>query len=239
MGGTQGPQTRTILVVEDDSGLREVVVDYLREHDYLVLGAADAREMDAILASTPVDLVVLDVMLPGEDGHSICRRLAATRRRGIVMMSALGDDADRILALENGADDFLQKPFNPRELLARCRAVLRRRRSIAQAPSPRRRFLGVEFELGRHQLRDAGGKVVALTPGELSILSVLVQNPGRVMSRDELLEQAYGDTEVFDRAIDVHISRLRRKLADCRAGEAIRTHRHAGYQFIAPVEWAA
>jgi two-component system OmpR family response regulator len=238
MGEAEGPVTRTILVVEDDDGLREVVVEYLREHDYLVLGAADAGEMDAILAGTTVDLVVLDVMLPGEDGHSICRRLANGRRRGIIMMSAMGGDADRIVALESGADDFLQKPFNPRELLARVRAVLRRR--AATPPSTRRRrFLGVEFELGRHQLRDAEGTVVALTPGELSILSVLVQNPGRVMSRDELLEQAYGDTEVFDRAIDVHISRLRRKLAHCSAGHAIRTHRHAGYQFVAPVEWAA
>lgn len=239
MVDTFGANIRTLLVVEDDPGLREVIVDYLRDHDYLVLGAADAAEMDAVLARTAVDLVVLDIMLPGEDGHSVCRRLALGGRRGIVMMSALGGEADRILALESGADDFLNKPFNPRELLARVRAVLRRRQAGGAVASRRRRFCGVEFELGRHQLRDAGGAVVALTPGELSILSVLVQNPGRVMSRDELLEQAYGETEVFDRAIDVHISRLRRKLANCSAGHAIRTHRHAGYQFVAPVEWAA
>lgn len=237
MGEAYDAPTKTILVVEDDAGLREVVVEYLREYDYLVVGAADAREMDEILSHNAVDLVVLDIMLPGEDGHSICRRLAKGGRRGIIMASAVGSEADRILALESGADDFLSKPFNPRELLARVRAVLRRR----QAPLPtkatrQRRFLGVEFELGHHQLRDADGAVVVLTPGELSILSVLVENPGRVMSRDELLEMAYGDTDVFDRAIDVHISRLRRKLSTCSAEQAIRTHRHAGYQFVARVE---
>jgi two-component system, OmpR family, response regulator len=236
MGEAYEATTKTIMVVEDDDGLREVVVDYLREYDYMVVGAADAREMDDILSHTSVDLVVLDIMLPGEDGHSVCRRLAKNGRRGIIMVSALGSEADRIVALETGADDFLHKPFNPRELLARVRAVLRRRQALPAKPTRQRRFLGVQFELGHHQLRDAEGAVVVLTPGELSILSVLVENPGRVMSRDELLEMAYGETEVFDRAIDVHISRLRRKLSSCSAEQAIRTHRHAGYQFVARVE---
>ncbi len=228
---------RTLLVVEDDQALRELVVGYLRDHDYLVLGAADAVEMDDILSRTAVDLVVLDIKLSGEDGHAICRRLARGKRRGIIMVSGLAGDADRILALESGADDFLAKPFNPRELLARVRAVLRRRLAPASARIGRhRRFLGVEFELGRHHLRGAEGEVIQLTPGELSVLSVLIENPGRVMSRDELLDQAYGETDVFDRAIDVHISRLRRKLSACCAEQAIRTHRHAGYQFVAPVE---
>lgn len=237
MGDAYDAPSKTILVVEDDAGLREVVVEYLRDYDYMVVGAADAREMDEILSHTQVDLVVLDIMLPGEDGHSVCRRLAKNARRGIIMVSAIGAEADRIVALENGADDFLHKPFNPRELLARVRAVLRRRSHQPNVKvSRQRRFLGVEFELGHHQLRDAEGAVVVLTPGELSILSVLVENPGRVMSRDELLEMAYGETEVFDRAIDVHISRLRRKLSSCSAEQAIRTHRHAGYQFVARVE---
>lgn len=231
------PADRAILVVEDDAELREEVVKYLASYDYVVRGCGDGREMDQILAQTPIDLVVLDIMLPHEDGHSICRRLAQIKGPGIIMVSALDGETDRILALESGADDFLAKPYNPRELLARTKAVLRRRHvRPMRAASRHRRFLGVDFELGRHQLRNADGEVIVLTPGELSVLSVLVEHPGRVLSRDELLEMAYGETEVFDRAIDVHISRLRRKLSTCSAEQAIRTHRHAGYQFIARVD---
>lgn len=227
------PADRTILVVEDDAAQRGEIVTYVAGHDYVVRGAADAGEMDEVLAQMPVDLVVVDATLPGEDGWSVCRRLAQGAGPAVIVLCARDSDADRIRALEAGADDVLTKPFNPRELVARAKAVLRGRQGHLARP---RRFLGADFQLGQNHLRTSDGEVVVLTPGELSVLSALVEYPGRVLSRDEILERAYGETEVFDRAVDVHISRLRRKLAACSAEPAIRTHRHAGYQFIARVD---
>jgi len=233
--GYQGadPADRTLLVVEDDEARRGDLVAYLAGHGYLVRGAADAVEMDEVLAQMPVDLVVLDAALPGEDGWTVCRRLARRAGPAVILLCGCASEADRIRALDLGADDVLAKPFNPRELVARVKAVLRGRLGHIGRP---RRFLGVAFELGHHHLCTAQGQVVVLTPGELSVLSALVEQPGKVLSRDEILERAYGETEVFDRAVDVHISRLRRKLAACSPEPAIRTHRHAGYQFIARVD---
>jgi len=226
------PADRTILVVEDDEARRAALVAYLAGYDYLVRGAGDAGEMDEVLAQMPVDLMVLKASLLGEAGWSITR-LARRTGPAVIVVCGQGGGADCIRALESGADDALAEPFNPRELVARIKAVLRGRLNPAGRP---RHFLGAAFQLGHHHLRTAQGQVVSLTPGELSVLSALVEHPGRVLSRDEILERAYGETEVFDRAVDVHISRLRRKLAACSPEPAIRTHRHAGYQFIARVD---
>ncbi len=228
-----------ILMVDDDPGIRDVVSDFLGKHGYQVDKAGDAREMDATLARGGVDLIVLDVMLPGEDGLSICRRLASADGPPLIMLSAMGEDTDRIVGLEMGADDYLPKPCNPRELLARVRAVLRRR----QEPVMNRdrplgagcEFAGWRLDLVRRELMNAEGVVVNLSSGEFSLLRAFVERPQRVLTRDQLLELARGrDTDAFDRAIDVQISRLRRKLED-RPGDLIRTIRSEGYMFDAKV----
>jgi two-component system OmpR family response regulator len=230
-----------ILVVDDDSELRGQTADYLLEHGYGVHAAADAKEMDAILATQPVDLIVLDVMLPGEGGLSICQRLARSAGVSIIMLSAMGEEVDRVLGLELGADDYLPKPCSPRELLARVRAVLRRRDERI-AGSPRKthnayHFLGYTLDVVRRQLRSPSGAVVLLTAGEFSLLSAFLEHPGKILSRDQLIELARGgEPDVFDRAIDVQISRLRRKLKTDDEREVIRTYRGAGYLFDAKVQ---
>ncbi len=230
-----------ILVVDDDSELRTQTAAYLADHGYGVLAAADATQMDAILAANAVDLVILDVMLPGEGGLSICQRLARSAGVSIIMLSAMGEEVDRVLGLELGADDYLPKPCSPRELLARVRAVLRRRDERAEG-APRRttnayHFLGYTLDVVRRQLRGPGGAVVLLTAGEFSLLSAFLEHPGRILSRDQLIELARGgEPDVFDRAIDVQISRLRRKLKTDDEREVIRTYRGAGYLFDAKVQ---
>ncbi|MES2343631.1 MAG: response regulator [Pseudomonadota bacterium] len=228
-----------ILVVDDDGELRAGIADYLSQHGYEVAQAGDALAMEQILAAVPIDLIVLDLMLPGEDGLSICRRLADGGGPAIIMLSAMGEEIDRILGLELGADDYLAKPCSPRELLARVRAVLRRRED-ARAPGPPKgkayHFLGFTLDGVRRQLRAPSGVNILLTAGEFSLLSVFLDNPQRILSRDELIEKARGtDADVFDRAIDVQISRLRRKLHDCAPSEVIKTYRGAGYLFDAKV----
>ena len=237
MMGYEGddPADRVILVVGRDIELRAQITAYLADYGYVVRGAGDTRQMDEILAQMPIDLIVFDDPAPDDGGVTACCRLARTGGPRLIVVSSHADEADRVRTLECGADDFLAKPFNPRELLARVKAVLRS--TIGQAAGRQRRFLGVAFRIGHHQLRTADGEVVALTPVELSVLSALVEHPGRVLSRDEILDKAYSEaTEVFDRAVDVQISRLRRKLSACSPEPAIRTHRHAGYQFIARVD---
>ncbi|MDB5450116.1 MAG: hypothetical protein JWQ52_1244, partial [Phenylobacterium sp.] len=203
-----------ILMVDDDPGIRDVVSDFLGRHGYRVDTAADAQEMERALERGPVDLIVLDVMLPGEDGLAICRRLAVgDGAPPIIMLSAMGEDTDRIVGLELGADDYLAKPCNPRELLARVRAVLRRaeQRSSGSAVSAGCEFAGWRLDLVRRELRSPPGVVVNLSSGEFSLLRAFVERPQRVLTRDQLLEFARGpDSDAFDRAIDVQISRLRR-----------------------------
>ncbi|MEI6281650.1 MAG: response regulator [Alphaproteobacteria bacterium] len=228
-----------ILMVDDDPGIRDVVSDFLGKHGYQVDKAGDAREMDAALARGGVDLIVLDVMLPGEDGLSICRRLASADGPPLIMLSAMGEDTDRIVGLEMGADDYLPKPCNPRELLARVRAVLRRRQEpVTSRDRPLGagcEFAGWRLDLVRRELMNAEGVVVNLSSGEFSLLRAFVERPQRVLTRDQLLELARGrDTDAFDRAIDVQICRLRRKLED-RPGDLIRTIRSEGYMFDAKV----
>jgi two-component system OmpR family response regulator len=212
---------------------------YLCEHGYQVHEAADAVSMEQVLARSPIDLVVLDVMLPGEDGLSICRRLADGGGPAIVMVSAMGEEVDKILGLELGADDYLAKPCNPRELLARVRAVIRRLDEVRGGAAPRGRnyqFQGFVLDMLRRQLRAPSGTTILLTAGEFSLLVAFLEHPQRILSRDQLLELARGtQTEVFDRAVDVQISRLRRKLHACVKGEIIKTYRGAGYLFDARV----
>ena len=229
-----------ILMVDDDPGIRDVVSDFLGRHGYQVVTAGDAREMEQELERGPVDLIVLDVMLPGEDGLAICRRLAVAPAPPIIMLSAMGEDTDRIVGLELGADDYLSKPCNPRELLARVRAVLRRAEQRGQAASVSAgcEFAGWRLDLVRRELRSPQGVVVNLSSGEFSLLRAFVERPQRVLTRDQLLEFARGpDSDAFDRAIDVQISRLRRKLDDGGGGQdLIRTIRNEGYMFTAKVK---
>jgi two-component system OmpR family response regulator len=229
-----------ILMVDDDLGIRDVVSDFLGKHGYRVETAGDATEMEQALDRGAVDLIVLDVMLPGEDGLAICRRLSSAEGGPpIIMLSAMGEDTDRIVGLELGADDYLSKPCNPRELLARVRSVLRRaeQRSSSSRVGAGCEFAGWRLDLVRRELRSPQGVVVNLSSGEFSLLRAFVERPQRVLTRDQLLEFARGpDTEAFDRAIDVQISRLRRKLEDGGGGhELIRTVRNEGYVFTAKV----
>jgi two-component system, OmpR family, response regulator len=228
-----------ILMVDDDPGIRDVVSEFLGRHGYTVETASDARTMEQVLARGPVDLVVLDVMLPGEDGLAICRRLAAQDGPAIIMLSAMGEETDRIVGLELGADDYLPKPCNPRELLARIRAVLRRRqepRVSEEKMAAACEFAGWRLDLVRRELRSPQSVVVNLSSGEFSLLRAFVERPQRVLTRDQLLDLARGrDSDAYDRAIDVQISRLRRKLDDGGGGELIRTIRSEGYMFTSKV----
>lgn len=225
-----------ILVVDDDPGIREVLCDYLVLHGYDAVGAASAAEMDRALAQQTPDLIVLDLMMPGEDGLSVCRRLAG-KGPPIVMLSAMGEDTDRIIGLELGADDYLAKPCNPRELLARIRAVLRRPREDEAAEGPALTFAGWRLDLLRRDLTRPDGRAVALSAGEFALLHAFAERPGRLLTRDQLLERARGaDADVFDRAMDVQISRLRKKLDDGSGLAMIQTLRGEGYMFDVRVE---
>ena len=231
---------QSILMVDDDPGIRDVVSDFLGRHGYQVETAADGSQMEQILSRGHTDLIVLDVMLPGEDGLAICRRLTGSEGPPVIMLSAMGEETDRIVGLELGADDYLAKPCNPRELLARIRAVLRRRTERPGAEGPigaTCEFTGWRLDLVRRELRSPQGVVVNLSSGEFSMLRAFVERPQRVLTRDRLLDLARGpDTEAYDRAIDVQISRLRKKLDDgTGAPELIRTVRNEGYMFTAKV----
>ena len=228
-----------IIVVDDDPGIRTVVSDYLADQGYQVETVGDAKELERALARGSADLIVLDVMLPGEDGLAICRRLSAEQNLSVIMLSALGEDADRIIGLELGADDYLAKPCNPRELLARVRAVLRRKGDQRPRRGATCQFAGWRLDLVRRELCSPDRMVVALSGGEFMLLQALVERPQRILTRDELLDSARGpESEAYDRAIDVQISRLRRKLSDRSGGlELIRTIRNEGYMFDAPVSW--
>jgi two-component system OmpR family response regulator len=224
-----------VLIVDDDEGLRNLIGDFLRAHDFVVFLANGAQEMRAILSRETVQIVILDVMMPGEDGLSLARWLSTTNDVGVIMVSALGSETDRIVGLEVGADDYLPKPVSPRELLARIRAVLRRRQ-----PQPEEErtggvfsFEGWTLDVVRRVLRDPAGVIITLSEGEFSLLRIFAEKPQRVLSRDQLLELARGpDSDAFDRAIDTQVSRLRRKLSTRTGEELIRTVRSEGYMFL-------
>ena len=237
------PELKTrILVVDDDHRHRDLLVRFLGGEGYEVKAVPDAPGMDKQLARERYDLVVLDLMLPGEDGLAICRRLRAQDTApAIIMLTAKGDDVDRIVGLEMGADDYLPKPFNPKELLARVKAVLRRKTPPGPPGAP---AAGGVFQFGDFSLNLAtrtltrGGKEVALTTGEFSVLKVLVQHPRQPLSRDKLMELARGrEYEVFDRSIDVQISRLRKIVEDDPAKpKHIQTVWGFGYVFVPDIE---
>jgi len=225
-----------ILVVDDDPGIRDVISEFLGRHGFTTDTAADGREMEAAISRRRPDLVVLDLMLPGEDGLALCRRISRPGGPAVIMLSAMGEETDRIVGLELGADDYLAKPCNPRELLARVRAVLRRRaepRIAEDGLAASCEFAGWRLDLVRHELRSPQGVIVNLSSGEFSLLRAFVERPQRVLTRDQLLEFARGPhSDAFDRAIDVQISRLRRKLDEGGDGaELIRTVRSEGYLF--------
>ncbi|RYY28962.1 MAG: response regulator [Sphingomonadales bacterium] len=223
----------TLLVVDDDRDIRMLLANSLGARGYRVETASNARDMDQILARTPVDLVILDVMMPGEDGLSACRRIAQKDGPEIVLLSALGEEPDRILGLEVGASHYLAKPCSPREILATVRAALRKRgASTVAVESDLYSFDGWRIDLGSHELFDPKGVLVGLTDGEFAVLRVFIERPRRVLSREALLAAARGpDSDAYDRAIDVQVSRLRRKLRSS-GDEIIRTVRNEGYLFV-------
>ena len=229
-----------VLIVDDDEGLKQQIASYLENNGYRVETARDAPTMDHALAQSTFDVVILDLMMPGEDGLSICRRLSAQNDIAIIIMSAMGEEVDRIVGLELGADDYLPKPSNPRELLARIRAVLRRRPPGGGESTPRQartyNFAGYQLDRARRRLKAPSGLIVLLTRGELSLLVSLLDRAGEVLTRDQLLDTArVEDADVFDRAIDVQISRLRRKLGEGDRQDIIRTVRGVGYRLTVPV----
>ena len=227
-----------ILLVDDDPGIRDLLRDFLEKEGFTVETAADASEMDGKLARLHPDLIVLDLMLPGEDGVSICRRLARDGAPPIIMLTAKNDEIDRILGLEMGADDYVAKPFAPRELLARIRAVLRRT-ATRRPESTNTRFAFDCFvvDIDARQLFDADQVLVTLTSGEFDLLACFVHRPRRVLSRDQILDALRGrEAEPFDRTVDMLVSRLRRKLAERGADPSlISTVRNAGYLLTQPV----
>ncbi len=231
-----------ILIVDDDREIRDLLGRFLQKHGCRVTTARDGREMRAALDDWSIDLIVLDLMLPGEDGLTLCRELRGRSAIPIIMLTAMGEETDRIVGLELGADDYLPKPFNPRELLARIKAVLRRARERAETlPAPDgqvARFAGWSLDLARRRLESPEGAVVSLTTGEFELLVAFIDHPQRVLSRDQLLDFTRGRSAApFDRSVDIQVSRLRRKIeADSAAPELIKTVRSGGYMFTPPVE---
>lgn len=236
--------TDHILVVDDDRDIRQMVGDYLRRNGLRVSLAADGREMRATLDTSDVDLVVLDVMMPGEDGLALCRSLRAGKHRAVpvVLLTARDDETDRIIGLEMGADDYVTKPFSSRELLARINAVIRRARMLPpnlQVSEASRwiRFGDWRLDTAARHLLDGQGTAYPLSGAEFRLLRVFIDHPQRVLSRDQLLNLTQGrDAEVFDRSIDLLVSRLRQRLGDgAREQTYIKTVRSEGYVFSQPV----
>jgi DNA-binding response OmpR family regulator len=236
------PAVPHVLVVDDDPTIRELVSDYLGANELRVSSAADSRAMRAVLDAQVVDLVVLDLKLGGEDGMALARRIRDESQIPIVMLTGRAEEADRVMGLELGADDYLTKPFSPRELLARIRTVLRRRRAEVRQGRPdgvrAYRFDGWELNLNTRRLADRAGRNITLSNGEFSLLVVLLGAPNRVLTRDQLLDLSrLHNDEVYSRSIDVQIMRLRRKIEDDPAKPRyIQTERGAGYVFGVPVD---
>lgn len=233
---------RHILVVDDDLEIRQLLQAYLEQNGYRVTTVGDGRQMNRILEEQRIDLVVLDLMLPGADGLELCRNLRVTSKIPIIMLTARGDEMDRILGLEMGADDYLPKPFNPRELLARIKVVLRRTTALPfdqQEPSSQAiHFAGWTLDPIARNLESAAGGVVPLSGAEYRLLKVFLDHPNRVLNRDQLLDLTQGrEADPFDRSIDVLISRLRRRLEDDPKDPGIiKTVRGEGYVFTVQVK---
>ncbi len=231
-----------LLVVDDDKEIRELLARFLAKNGFRVTAARDGVEMARALAEWRIDLVVLDLMLPGEDGLTLCRKLRAASAVPVIMLTAKGEEVDRIVGLEVGADDYLPKPFNPRELLARIRAILRRAGEAALKPAGAAapsayRFAGFVLDPAARRLAGADGNEVTLTAGEYDLLLALVERAGRVLNRDQILDLTRGRAAgPFDRGVDIQISRLRHKIeADPANPAVIKTVRGGGYVLSAPV----
>ncbi len=225
----------TILIVDDDRDIRSLLAEYLENNGYRVFAAADGQAMWPLLEQKKPELLVLDLNLPGEDGLSLCRRLRSNSALPVIMLTARSDPLDRILGLEMGADDYLPKPFEPRELLARIRSVLRRSHAMptnqAQDNTRCLRFAGWSLDLAARHLVHPKGQLIMLSGAEFRLLRVFLEHPNRVLNRDQLLGMTQGrDADPFDRSIDIQISRLRQKLGeDARSPQIIKTVRNGGY----------
>lgn len=237
------PTSPHVLVIDDDRDVRELVVEYLGDNDMRVSAGESGRDLFRIFDTESIDLVLLDLKLPGEDGMQLARMLRDRATVPIILLTGRNEEADRVMGLELGADDYVTKPFSPRELLARVRAVLRRYRvqsTLPERDNARRafRFSGWELNLRTRRLTSPQRAVVELSNGEFSLLSALCRAPRRVLSRDQLLSMSrLHEGEVFDRTIDVQIRRLRLKIeADAANPDLIRTERGAGYQLASDVE---
>ncbi|PTX99384.1 DNA-binding response regulator [Verrucomicrobia bacterium LW23] len=234
-----------VIVVDDNREIRELLSRYLGEHGYRVSAADSAAAFRKLMQSSSPDLVVLDIMMPGDDGLVLCRELRAHSQLPVIFLTAMAEDTDRIVGLELGGDDYLTKPFNPRELLARIKAVLRRVQSAPaagkggnSAQSKRISFDGKVLDVSRREVQGADGVAVPLSTAEFRLLCVFLDRPGMVLSRDQLLDMTAGRTaDVWDRSIDNQVSRLRRKIEDDPGQPAlIKTCWGDGYQFTATVE---
>jgi DNA-binding response OmpR family regulator len=230
-------ENKRLLVVDDDPGLRELLQEYLSSQGFEVAAVADGVAMEQFLQQHTVDLVVLDLMLPGEDGLALARKLRARGNLPIIMLSARGEDVDRIIGLEVGADDYLAKPFNPRELLARIRAVLRRNdeaklNAVVEKPAGMHRFGSYQMDMNTRSLSKEGVEI-SLTAGEFNLLRIFIEHPNRVLTRDQLMDLMKGyERSPFDRSIDIRVTRLRRKIeAEPAAPEYVRTVWGEGYLF--------
>jgi two-component system OmpR family response regulator len=229
-----------ILVVDDDPAVRRVVQELLRGEGYEVSGASEAEAMRRILSRKRVDLIVLDILLPGESGLSLAREIYEHSDIGIIILTGKGEPVDRVVGLEIGADDYVVKPFDPRELMARVRSVIRRKRKVGRPPSRTEtvRFSNRELHLARRELILPNGEKISLTPIEFDLLTVFIDTPQRVLSRETLIQRAFRrELAPFDRVVDVEVSRLRRKIEDDqKRPELIKTVRNQGYVFTASVE---
>ncbi len=236
-------QSDHIVVVDDDDDIRQSLAKYLQKHGFRVSVAANGDELSRILATARVDLLVLDIMLPDEDGLSICRRVRDTQQLPIVFLTALTEDIDRIVGLELGADDYVTKPFNPRELLARIKSVMRRSRMLPGKPRLAHgvvQFGQWRFDISRKEIQGPDGVAVRLSSGEHLVLVSLIEHAGTTLSRDQLLDLTKGrEAQLFDRSIDNVISRLRRKIeVDPTKPDIIQTQWGNGYAFMAELDSA-
>lgn len=238
-------ELQTLLIVDDDHGIRKELAKFMQQHGYDILTAADGEQMLAVLEETTPDLIILDIMLPGEDGLSLCRRLRGTSDVPIVMLTAISEDVERILGLEMGADDYLSKPFNPRELLARVRAILRRSQVQTESEPVVSADLSEVYRFNQWLLNKTSRHLtspdnleISLSGGEFNLLVALVERPQQVLSRDQLLDLTRNRCAgPYDRSIDIQISRLRQKLEENpKKPELIKTVRGGGYVLATTVE---
>lgn len=237
----QTEQQKRILVVDDDEDIRDLLQEYLEKNGFVVITASDGQAMRQLWPAQRFDLMVLDIMMPGDDGFTLCKEVRARSKIPIIMLTAGSDETDRIIGLELGADDYVGKPFNPRELLARIKAVLRRyddggeRHGLENAQ--RIRFGDWQLDLTNRELTDPGGEVHSLNGADFNLLQLFLSRPGEVLSRDDLSHHLRGrDSSPFDRSIDVQISRLRNRLQDDgKSPQLIKTVRGAGYILTVPV----